>query len=524
MIATWMLYTLCVSLAAAVAVAALDAAGRALRLPTRHLWVGGMVACVALSVAGVWRATASAPLPVTMLSAGTPVTVMPRETAASNGAAALLATAREAAVRTAASVSAIGDGAGFWLLAGGWALITTLLVVAGLITLARFRRGRRGWPRLAIAGIPVRVAPKAGPAVIGIVRPEIVVPAWLLDEPAEHQRIVVLHEQEHVRAGDPLMAGLAFALAALMPWNPVMWWLLRGMRWAAEVDCDRRVLRHDVPRRAYGSLLIDVAGRTPRFTLGVSLLSGSSAALERRLHAMTARMPRWPRTRALALSALSAVALVAACESRMPTSSEIEALDATRAEAAARQLAVISQDVVYTVDGREVPAAQARAIDPADIATVNISKGTGGPDRIAIVTKAGAPAAGRTGVTGDRSFFTVDDRAATAADARAINPADIVTVNVTKGTGGADQVDIVTNRGAANGTASGTVRVHGAARMTEDPIVVIDGVRRDASALRSLRTDQIVQVDVLKGDAARALYPEPDASRGVIRVTTKSPQ
>lgn len=524
MIATWMLYTLCVSLAAAVAVAALDAAGRALRLPTRHLWVGGMVACVALSVAGVWRATASAALPVTMLSAGTPVAVTQRA-AAPDGAAALLAAAREAVVRAAGSVSALGDGAGLWALAGGWALITTLLVAAGLITLARFRRGRRGWPRLAIAGIPVRVAPQAGPAVIGIVRPEIVVPAWLLDEPAEHQRIVVLHEQEHVRAGDPLMAGLAFALAALMPWNPVMWWLLRGMRWAAEVDCDRRVLRHDVPRRAYGSLLIDVAGRTPRFTLGVSLLSGSSAALERRLHAMTARMPRWPRTRALALTALSAMALVAACESRMPTSSEIEALDATRAEAAARQLAVISQDVVYTVDGREVPAAQARAIDPADIATVNISKGTGGADRIAIVTREGADVAGATAAPSGRTYFTVDDRAATSADARAINPADIATVNVTKGTGGADRVDIVTTRGATNGTVSGTVRVDGPAtvRMTEDPIVVIDGVRRDASALRSLRSDQVVQVDVLKGDAARALYPD-EASRGVIRVTTKSPR
>lgn len=512
MIAAWMLYTLCVSLVAAVAVAALDAAGRALRLPTRHLWVGGMAACVALSVAGAWRAAAE-PLPLTALPAGTPVVAVQRATAAPDRIEALLAAAREAVVRAAASVSAIGDGAGFWALAGGWMVITALMAAAGLITLARFRRGRRGWPRLAIAGIPVRVAPRAGPAVIGIVRPEIVVPAWLLDEPAEHQRIVVLHEQEHVRAGDPLLAGLGFALAALMPWNPVMWWLLRGMRWAAEVDCDRRVLRHDVPRRAYGSLLIDVAGRTPRFTLGVSLLSGSSAALERRLHAMTARMPRWPRTRALALSALSAVALVAACESRMPTSSEIEALDATRAEATARQLNVITQDVVYTIDGRVVPAAEARALDPADIATVNIVKGTGATDRIAIVTREGAAAAPQRAATapGADAVVTVDGRAATAAQARAINPADVATVNVERGTGGADRVSVITRDGASQ-----TARV-GAA-----PIVLIDGVRRDAAALNALRADQIERVEVLKGDAARRLFSEPEASRGVIRVTTKS--
>jgi hypothetical protein len=514
MIATWMLYALCVSLAAAVAVAALDAAGRSLRLPTRHLWVGGMAACVALSLAGAWRA-ATAPPPLAAVPTSTSVVAVPREAAAPEGAAALLAAAREAVVGAAASVSAIGDGAGFWALSGGWMALTALLAAAGLITLARFRSGRRGWPRLAIAGIPVRVAPRAGPAVIGIVRPEIVVPAWLLDEPEEHQRIVVLHENEHVRAGDPLLAGMGFALAALMPWNPVMWWLLRGMRWAAEVDCDRRVLRHDVPRRAYGSLLIDVAGRTPRFSLGVSLLSGSSAALERRLQAMTARMPRWPRTRALALSVVSALALVAACESRMPTTSEIEALDATRAEATARQLNVITQDVVYTIDGRVVPAAEARALDPADIATVNIVKGTGATDRIAIVTRdrAAAPQRAADAPAGP-VIYTVDGRgASTTVRARAINPADIATVNVVGGTGGADRVSVVTRDGATQ-----TARV-GAA-----PVVVIDGVRRDAAALNALRADQIERVEVLKGDAARALFPEPDASRGVIRVTTRSPQ
>ncbi|MFP4622689.1 MAG: M56 family metallopeptidase, partial [Gemmatimonadota bacterium] len=49
----------------------------------------------------------------------------------------------------------------------------------------------------------VRVAPAAGPAVMGLRCPEIVVPAWLLEASPEEQRLVVLHEREHLRAGVP---------------------------------------------------------------------------------------------------------------------------------------------------------------------------------------------------------------------------------------------------------------------------------------------------------------------------------
>ncbi|MFL5538831.1 MAG: M56 family metallopeptidase [Longimicrobiaceae bacterium] len=459
MIASWMLYTLLVSLGAALAAIALDAAGRALRLPTRQVWVAGMAACVALGAAGVWRAAVSRPA---LAAAQQADVAIPRTTASlpdASAAAALLASAREGFVRAAASVAAVGNGAGFWVLAGGWAALTALLLAVSLLTLRRFRRGRRGWPSVPVAGIPVRVAPAAGPAVVGLLHPEIVVPAWLLGEPAEHQRMVVLHEDEHIRGRDPLLAGACFALAALMPWNPVMWWLLRRMRWAAEVDCDRRVLRHDVPTRAYGSLLIEMAGRTPRLSLGVSPLSESSAALKRRLHAMTARMPRWPRTRALALGALSALALVGACEARMPTAAEIEALDARHVEA------VFSDgrngNVVFTVDGREVTAEEARAIAAESIVRVDVRKGDAGVNQVAIITRASASA------------------------------------------GNVRQVSVRTEA-------------------ESDPIVIIDGVRSDAAALRALRTDQIATVEVIKGAEARRLYDEPQAEQGVIRITTKA--
>jgi hypothetical protein len=310
------------------------------------------------------------------------------------------------------------------------------------------------------------VAPGAGPAVIGLLHPEIVVPAWLLQEPADHQRMVVLHEDEHIRGRDPLLAGLCFALAALMPWNPVLWWLLRGMRWAAEVDCDSRVLRHDVPARAYGSLLIEMAGRTPRFSLGVSHLSESSAALKRRLQAMTARMPRWPRTRALALSALSALALVGACEARMPTAAEIDALDVRRAEAV---IPAANQETVYTVDGRVVTAAEARAIAAESIVRLVVTKGGTGANQIAITTLAGAASSSTPAVAE------------------------------------AERAQVAARRGSES-----------------SPIILIDGVRSDEAALKALRPDQIQHVDVIKGAAARQLFNELQADQGVIRVITKA--
>ena len=44
-------------------------------------------------------------------------------------------------------------------------------------------------------------------------------------------------------------------------------------------DCDTRVLRGGVPRRAYGSLLIDMAGREPWLFLSVPAFAGAPSTL-----------------------------------------------------------------------------------------------------------------------------------------------------------------------------------------------------------------------------------------------------
>jgi TonB-dependent SusC/RagA subfamily outer membrane receptor len=53
------------------------------------------------------------------------------------------------------------------------------------------------------------------------------------------------------------------------------------------------------------------------------------------------------------------------------------------------------------------------------------------------------------------------------------------------------------------------------------PIVLIDGVRSDAAALRAIDRKRIDRVEVLKGPLAVGVYGA-DATNGVIVVTTKA--
>ena len=88
-------------------------------------------------------------------------------------------------------------------LAATWGTLSVLVLLFFSTVYLRFRRVRRGWPISDLQGVRVRIAPDGGPVIIGLRRPEIVVPQWLLCCSAEEQRLVLTHEQEHIRAGDP---------------------------------------------------------------------------------------------------------------------------------------------------------------------------------------------------------------------------------------------------------------------------------------------------------------------------------
>lgn len=200
------------------------------------------------------------------------------------------------------------------LLRIGWGAATLVLFGYLAGSTWHLRRALHRWPRATVDGIAVRLGPIPGPAVVGVIAPEIVVPRWLLELPSEDRRLILAHEQEHVAARDPLLMVCAWLFAALTPWNPASWMQLRRLRGAMEADCDRRVVRGRpwVEARRYGELLVDVGARVaPGASLAPAAFAEGGTHLERRLRTMFELYPPLSRLRTM-LAAAGALGLAAA--------------------------------------------------------------------------------------------------------------------------------------------------------------------------------------------------------------------
>ena len=495
---SWIAYALVIGCVVAAAARLLEGSVRLAGRPVRWVWAGALaltVAMVALAPQRVERLRTR-----TMLDGAATDGVGPSSRArVTAGPSAMVAAMRravaapvESAVRAAGE--ALPDGAGRWLVAGWVGLSATLTLLVALVLL-RFRRARRAWPAAVLHGTPVRIAPDAGPAVVGLSRPEIVVPRWLLDRTADEQRLVLAHEREHVRAHDPALLAAACASVALLPWHPAAWYMLSRLRLAVELDCDARVLRRGVAPRFYGSLLIDLAGRCSGLRVGAPALADESSHLEQRLLAMKPTSVRFAHLRGISLAALSMLAVLAACEAKMPTAVEVENMDVAAAERGARKTALIalgdSLNTDYTVDGRLVPAAEARSIRAEDIASIAVRRlKDGSRSSVDIRTRAsGAPEDG----------FKTRELGTANGETMRVRVRDLDEPSV------AGETDVVVGS------------------RTFDGLVIIDGVISSGEAMAALAPGRIASVEVIKGDGAAKLYPnEPDAKRGVIRITTRN--
>lgn len=179
---------------------------------------------------------------------------------------------------------------------------TSMAVLAWLVlsgSLLYWRK--RLWSRGNLCDTHVLIAPDVGPAVVGLLRPCIVVPTWLLQESAARQRFVLAHEQSHLDAADPHVISIALCLLVAMPWNLPLWWQLHRLRRAIEVDCDARVLRSGSAVKGYCETLIQVGQNQSRFTGAVAAMSESGSFLEQRIKIMLLKPGKWARLSALAM-------------------------------------------------------------------------------------------------------------------------------------------------------------------------------------------------------------------------------
>jgi Zn-dependent protease with chaperone function len=196
-------------------------------------------------------------------------------------------------------------------------------------------RRRRGWHRETLLGTPVSVSPDLGPAVVGVRRPEIVVPEWVTRLPPEELELVLRHECEHLRCNDSRLLGAMLSLIVLAPWHPFLWLQLRGLRLALELDCDRRVLAARPDVRGYATLLLGLAERIASerragaWVLPLATLWSRRSSLERRIQAMAAGRPGGrSRLAAGAGGAVAVALLLLACGARPPVSAPVPAAPA----------------------------------------------------------------------------------------------------------------------------------------------------------------------------------------------------
>ncbi|MCL7960218.1 MAG: hypothetical protein M8861_08505 [marine benthic group bacterium] len=200
-----------------------------------------------------------------------------------------------------------------------WLGAASLLLSALAITYRRLRIRAFGWPERDIEGHPVRVSEDLGPAVLGVRHGQVVLPRWAVESPSNHRRLIVLHETEHLRAGDERLLFAAVIAVALMPWNLFAWWQLRRLRLAVELDCDRRVLGTGVQIREYASLLLEAGSRRGASPMTAAVFVHFHSQLGRRIREMTEKR-KGPRYLPAALASLGAVVLlVAACQTPVPT-------------------------------------------------------------------------------------------------------------------------------------------------------------------------------------------------------------
>jgi len=280
-----------VSLALAVAAGVLDRATSGALRQRRWIWMLALTLSASIpagQLAAPRLGLAQSTLSARVVDHARAKTAVPSIWVASqNGLAELIARAES---KSLGSMSA----------ALGWAWIAAVLVaVAGYAAAAwALTRRQRSWRKVLVDGQPVWLAAATGPAVIGTLRPSIVVPEWSLTLPPDQRALMLEHERQHVRARDPLLLRSAALIGVLMPWNLVAWWLVRRVRLAIELDCDARVLAGGRDSRAYGNLLLDVCER--RLQSGVLLapaLFERTSSLTRRIMAMRPDRPKFVRAR-----------------------------------------------------------------------------------------------------------------------------------------------------------------------------------------------------------------------------------
>lgn len=318
----WMLYVLVIALLLSGAGLAAEHAAHLLHASTRWIWTVAIAAALAIPSIVTSVAIQSPDL-------GTP-TVSRKVTALRDLTSLNVAPLNWVDERTRSQVSTRGADRA---LQSAWIALSLALLAALTLNAAYLSWRKRSWRTGTVAGRSVYIAPGAGPAVTGFLRPRIVVPEWVLEAPESRQAMTVAHEQAHLAAHDARLLTIGLSLVVLMPWNLPLWWQLHRLRIAIEVDCDARALESGLEAGQYQEML-SVLRDHPPAVLGAACMTESRTSINRRCAVLT----RDPGARgrapagafgllALALGALGAQVAPPAAGDEGPVTLASEVLD-----------------------------------------------------------------------------------------------------------------------------------------------------------------------------------------------------
>ena len=174
-----------------------------------------------------------------------------------------------------------------WLWIVGAPLVL-LLTTAGMVGAERLRRQSRPVEDAKIADLCRRLAASlnlscrvgvavcdriAGPILVGIVRPLVLLPAVALAgwDPQQLE-MVLLHELVHVRRWDNLVNLVQRIVESLLFFHPMIWVVSAWVRREREHCCDAAVVAHTRQPQAYAQLLVALAEQVSRGPLASSPL------------------------------------------------------------------------------------------------------------------------------------------------------------------------------------------------------------------------------------------------------------
>lgn len=308
MIAASMLHGFTVAILCAGAAWLLEAASSAYARPRRFAWILGLIAALLVPL-------------VAWLVPGEAARIGFASAAETGSIAGEWANAGRDAIVFYVTQASEGGGALpplDLLLSGLWAAWSIALFAYFAFGWQRLSRSARRWQPAALDSQCIHISDDIGPAVFGIFRSRIVFPRWLLAVSAQTQALALRHEREHVAARDPLVLAVATGIVMLMPWNLPLWWMLRRLRFALEIDCDQRVVMHGADSTEYGHALLTVSERQRPAPFATVALIERPSQLEKRIRIMFATPRKLPALAAGACFLLAASCLYAATQMDVP--------------------------------------------------------------------------------------------------------------------------------------------------------------------------------------------------------------